>query len=297
MKIQTRKSSRMDLNLILDGFGLLIIIWQIVYLFGWAFLCTIVDTCQLVPTLIIYEHGVAITSIFSFIASLYPIIVSDPLEVNFYSLEADTETDNGPEKVDEGKDPKKIEEDEERKSDERDERLRKQGNEVLLEVSNIEKVQRGNHVQHLDHVDHVDYVDNRDDLDGINTVLLRPRAKVSRKETKITQKISIISQKAKALSRQATYVSLKAAQAKDQEDHKGPKDVLQERKMDVLFLGIHLCWLLYCSFILFINIYLLGIHLCWLLYCSFILFINIHLLGIFICVGYSMVPLSYLFGG
>jgi len=34
-------------------------------------------------------------------------------------------------------------------------------NEVLLEVSNIEKVQRGNHVQHLDHVDHVDYVDNR----------------------------------------------------------------------------------------------------------------------------------------
>ena len=59
MKIKTRKSSIMDLNLILDGFGLLIIIWQVKRVF--------------IPT----PHF-----IFSFLRDC-SVIVSDPQFNNF----------------------------------------------------------------------------------------------------------------------------------------------------------------------------------------------------------------------
>jgi len=70
----------MESEIILDCSHLLQSIWQIVYLFGWTFLQTTEETCRLVPTLSVYEWGVATTSIVSVLVTLYPVLASESVE-------------------------------------------------------------------------------------------------------------------------------------------------------------------------------------------------------------------------
>ena len=72
--------------LFLDFVWTALYIWQLVFLFCWIFLNCLEMTCTVVPLLVYYLHGVAITSCLAFLVSVIEIVTGD--SKSYFGLEA-----------------------------------------------------------------------------------------------------------------------------------------------------------------------------------------------------------------
>ena len=70
-------TSRLSRLLLLDAVCSALYIWQLVFMFCWMFLNFLENSCMVVPLLVYYLHGVAMTSGMAFLLSFLEIVTGD----------------------------------------------------------------------------------------------------------------------------------------------------------------------------------------------------------------------------